>query len=94
MRTATMNEYNSAKAEFISRHYGENGYREYSGVEGEVIYKELAFMDGANWYETTMPIWETEIIERHGIKTKVTIKYYQTEFWSTEQGSTYFYEAA
>ena len=45
MRTATMKEYNNAKAEFISRHYGEEGYREYSNLDGKVIYKELVFMD-------------------------------------------------
>ena len=94
MRPATMNEYNSAKAEFIRKHYGEEGYREYSSLESDVFYKELVFMDGTNWYETTMPIWETVEVENHGIKTKVEIKYYMTEFWSTEDGSRYLYEAA
>ena len=91
----TMREYSESKAAFFRKHYGERGYRESGEVVGERICKSYIFEDGAEWFEITEPVYETTVVELHGIKNKVQLKFYRTEIWDTEDSkSRYLYEAA
>ena len=91
--TMTMKQYNDSKAAFYRKHYGERGYRERGGVEGETIRKAVCFDDGAVWNEVTEPVYETVEVEAHGLKFKVQVKLYRTEVWDTENSvSRYLYE--
>lgn len=95
MVETTMKMYNDLKTEFYKKHGSDNGYREDSSIdEYGRIYKTVSFEDEASWYELTEKVAEKAIIEKHGIKSRVTVCYYRTEFWSTEMGSIYLYEAA
>ena len=95
MKEITMKEYNDTKTAFFKKHYGEDGFKEYSNLENDIIHKEYCFKDGATWYEVTMPTWEQETIEKHGIKQTVSLKFYRTEVWDTDNStSRNLYEAA
>ena len=91
----TMQEYLSSKANFISKHFGERGFREDGGVVGEKIHKVLVFEDGAQWYEITEPIWEKLSGTLHGIPVETKVRMYRTEFWDSDNSkSRYLYESA
>lgn len=95
MKEITMKEYNDNKAAFFKKHYGKDGFKEYSKLADDIIHKEYCFADGAAWYEVTMPTWEQTIIEMHGIKQTVKLKFYRTEVWNSDNStSCNLYEAA
>jgi len=95
MKEITMREYDESKTAFFRKHYGENGYRESSKLEGDIIRKIYCFEDGATWYEVTMPEYVTIENEIHGIRVKSTHRLYSTEVWDTENSiSRKLWEAA
>ena len=84
MKELNMHEYEAQKASFYKKHYGENGFKERSTLEGETIRKAVYFDDGATWYEVSRP--ETVQIEQtiHGVKVIVPVTLYTTEVWDTD----------
>lgn len=92
-RTISMKQYLTDKASFYRKHYGEHGYKEQGGCEGATIRKMVLFEDGATWYEVTEPIYETVVVDVHGISVETQVKLYRTEIWDTEdQISRFLYE--
>ena len=50
--------------------------------------------DGATMWECRRIVTETVEVEVRGTKTKVDVKLWENECWSTEFGSMYYYERA
>ena len=55
-------------------------------------HKTYLFTDGAVWSELMTPEFETAYTEVHGVRVEVEVKMLKTEYWSTEQGSKYYWE--
>lgn len=90
--TVTYEQYNKELAAFAAKHNKKAECRIYtSPIENDRYHKEYCWEDGANWYEITERITEETEIEMHGMKFKVEVEFWKTEFWSTESGSKYYY---
>lgn len=89
---ATYKEYMTAKMEFISKHNHDYMLETSPMDDYGVYYKTYLFKDGAIWYERMSPEIVPAVAEVHGVKCKVEVKLFRTEFWSTEAGSKFYYE--
>lgn len=89
---ASYKEYMGDKMEFISRH--NHDYEIYTSPMDDYgcYYKTYCFKDGAVWYEKMSPEIVPAIAEARGVRCKVEVKLFKTEFWSSESGSKVYYE--
>lgn len=56
-------------------------------------HKKYICEDGAIFYEVMMPVWEKVTAEVHKCTVSVDVKFFRTEFWSTDDAeSSYYYE--
>lgn len=93
--TVTFEEYMNDKIAFAKKHNKKADCTTYtSPMVNNSYHKEMCWDDGHNFYEATELIEEIIEVEAHGIKTRVPVKFWRTEYWSTEAGSKFFYERA
>ena len=93
--TVTVNDYWKDLREFSTKHNKKGDVKIYtSPMENNRYHKEYCWSDGANFYTITELVEENVEAEAHGIKVTVPVEFWRTEYWSTEQGSKYFYERA
>lgn len=97
--TVTYGDYLKELKAFSQKHNKKAELKIYtSPMVDNSYHKEYCWSDGANFYEITNLIEETVPVEveAHGMKftSNVTVKYWRTEYWSTEAPSKYFYERA
>lgn len=92
MATVSYKEYNELKLNFVEKHNHDFEVETSPMNEYGVYHKTYAFADGAVWYETMSPVYEDYEVEVKGVKVKGSVKLLRTEFWSTEEGSKYYYE--
>ena len=87
-------EYAAEKKAFIRKHGTKDWRVETSPMdEYDVYYKTYIFGDNAVWYERMSPEWEDIEAEAHGCKFKVSVKFFRTEYWNTDNAcSKYYYE--
>lgn len=84
--------YMTEKMEFISKHDHDFIVETSPMDDFGCYYKDYIFADGAIWYERMAPVTVPAIAEAHGVKCKVDVNLFQTEFWSTESESKFYYE--
>ena len=89
--TVDYNGYMNEKIEFISKHNHDFIVETSPMDDYGCYYKTYIFADGAMWYEKMSPQTVPAIAEAHGVKCKVDVKLFCTEFWSTESGSKFYY---
>ena len=85
--TVNYETYENEKLAFFRKHemdYVQNT----SEMSAGMYHKEYVFSDGAIFYESMMKVEEEQIIEAHEIKTKVTVSYMKTEYWTNENCGT------
>ena len=88
---ATYIEYEGEKLGFIGKHLKKSDYRiDTSPMENNCYHKEYVFEHGAVWYEVIFLIEEEIVVEVHGIRCVVTVKFNKTEYWSTDDGKSKF----
>ena len=92
METVTYKEYAELKLKFMEKH--NNDYQiDTSPMSADGSYHKMyAFKDGAGWYECMRPIFEDVDVVVKGLKVHVVVKLLETEFWTSESGSKYYYE--
>ena len=83
-------EYMKDKAEFFKKH-GDYKLHD-SGMSQNGYLKSYCFDDGADFYELCGPVTEEVEVELHGVKAKVPVKLFRTEYWSSEDSSKFYYE--
>lgn len=95
MKTVTSTEYYEDLYSFIRKHSAKADYRVYtSGLENNTYHKEWCFEDGATFCEVNeMDVTEIIETEVHGVIVKTPVHFIRHEYWSTEFGSKYWYEA-
>ena len=83
-------EYMKDKAKFFKKH---GDYKiHYSGMSQNGYLKSYCFDDGADFYELCGPVNEEVEVELNGVKAKVPVKLFRTEYWSSEDISKFYYE--
>lgn len=87
----TFTQYEEEKIAFFKKH-NMNYIVHTSGLNNDSYHKEYIFEDGAVFYESSMKVEEVQIVEAHGLKTRVPVTYMKTEYWTSESGSKTFYE--
>lgn len=94
MTTVTYEEYMNDKLAFIKKHSKKHDWTVYtSNFENNKYHKEYCFDNGAQFCEVNeMDVVEDVEIEAHGIKFTKEVHFIRHEYWSTEQGSKYWYE--
>lgn len=91
-------QYNSQKQAFIKKHNFDFTVQTSTIDHYGVYCKTYNFADGACWMERMSPKYETVKLSgtsrytENPITQEVEVKFLETEFWSTEQGSQYYYE--
>ena len=90
--TVDYKEYMSDKMAFVSKHNHDYILETSPMDEYGCYFKTYCFRDGAIWYEKMSPEIVPAIAEAHGVKCKVEVKLFKTEYWSTEAGSKLYYE--
>lgn len=91
--TVTYKEYMEEKTAFFKKHDHDFTVKTSPMDEYDRYHKTYVFEDGAEWCETMGSDYANETIEVKKAKVKVEIKLFRTEFWSSETGSKYYYEA-
>lgn len=91
MTTVDFKTYYEDRCEFNKKH-GNYRVEDYGMTSDDTYRKELIYDDGAIFYEVCRPVYEEAEVEVKGIKIKVKVKLFCTEYWSTEFGSKYMYE--
>lgn len=91
MKVVDYKGYAEAKQKFMEAH--EYDYRIETSPMDEYgrYYKNYIFEDGAIWYETMMPVYETVTVEVHKCTVSTEIKFFRTEFWSSDDAESCFY---
>lgn len=84
--------YMTEKMDFVSKHNHDFIIETSPMDDYGCYYKTYIFADGAMWYEKMSPEVCPAIAEVHGVKCKVEVKLFKTEFWSSEAGSKFYYE--
>lgn len=94
--TVNYDEYSNEKKSFFRKHDSDFNTHTSEMDEYGRYSKEYVFKDGAVWYELMGPEYAVEDVELSvkgiSIKTKIEVKLFKTEFWSTESCSKYYYE--
>lgn len=90
--TVGYKEYMTDKMEFISKHNHDYVIDTSPMDDYGCYYKTYVFTDGAIWYEAMSPQIVPAVTEVYGVKCKVEVKLFRTEFWSTESESKFYYE--
>ena len=90
--TVTYKEYAEDKKRFFEKH--DYAYRVDTSPINEygVWFKTYHFENNAVWEERMSPEYETAKVEIKKVLVKVEVKMLKTEYWSTEEGSKYYYE--
>lgn len=87
----TATEYEKRKFAFLKKH--KDWDVETSPMDQYGCYrKTYTCTDGAIWYEVMRPVYETVTVEVKLVKIPVEIKLFETEGWSTESESIFYYE--
>ena len=93
MNTTTMAEYNKAKRAFASAHG--QVVTEKEDTSGSTHIKQISFVDGAVWYETSKIIFENITGEVHGVPYEFRLMLHRVEYWNSDNtDSAYAYEKA
>lgn len=93
--TVTYAEYMSDLKAFSQKHNKKAELKIFtSPMVNNRYHKEYCWSDGAEFCEINELVTEMVEAEAHGIKVRVPVEFWRTEFWSTEQGSKYYYEKA
>lgn len=88
------NIYKQIKDEFMAKHTCERKVYTSPLVDNK-YHKDYCYSDGANWSEITELVEEVVVVVVHSIRTKVTVKLWKTEYFSTDDSkSRYYYEKA
>ena len=90
--TVTFKEYVEDKKAFFEKHKFDYTVETSSLDEYDRYHKTYSFKDGALWMEIMSPSYEQIEIEIKKVKVTTGITLYRTEYWSSEQGSKYYYE--
>lgn len=90
--TVTYKEYMEDKKAFFEKHEYNYSVDTSSMDKYGRYHKIYNFEDGAQWYETMNPVTVTKTVEVELVKVDVDIKLFQTEYWSSEASSKYYYE--
>lgn len=95
MTTVTSTQYYDDLKNFIIKHTKKGEYKVYtSPFENGQYHKDYAFEDGSMFTEVNEMNYEEEVeIVVHGLTIKKTVKLIKHEYWSTEFGSRYWFEA-
>lgn len=90
----TYESYMKEKVKFIRKHNKKSECSVFtSPMENNRYHKEYCWNDGHEWIEITELIEEKANVRVHGILITVPVKFWKTEFWSTENPkSKYLYE--
>lgn len=91
---ATFNEYINDKVAFARKHNETDCKKFTSPMINNRYHSEMVWGDGAIWYEIVELITEDIELEAHGVKTFAPVKWWRTEYWTSESGSKYLYEKA
>lgn len=89
--TVTYKEYEADKKKFFEKH-GYDYRVDTSQMMDERYAKTYLFEDGATWYELMCAEYVTEVVELKKVKVQVSVKMFKTEYWSSEEGSRFYYE--
>ena len=93
--TVTYKDYLKELAEFAAKHNANGELKVYtSPMVNNRYHKDYCWSHGANFSEITELVTEEVEVEVHGLKVKVNVEFWKTEYWSTEAGSKYFYQKA
>lgn len=90
--TVTYKEYNEDVRKFFEKHDYDYICETSPMDEYGVYYKTYSFRDGAQWMERMSPEYVEYEVEVKLVKIKEHVKMLKIEYWSTEQGSKYYYE--
>ena len=92
MDVVTYQDYFDIKQNFIKKHNYDFVLDTSPMNSSGGYHKVYMFRDGAAWYESMNPVFQDVEIEVKGVKLTVTVKLLETEFWTSEFGSKYYYE--
>ena len=85
-----MQEFYEAQAKFTCKHSIINVYT--SSMNDNAYHKHYIAKDGAEMWESNRLVTETVEVEIHGVMCKATVKFWETECWSTDDSkSMYIY---
>lgn len=88
---STYDEYMNEKVAFVQKHNKKAECRVYtSPMENNRYHKEYCWDDGHEWDEITELIQEDVDVVAHGLTFKVSVNFWRTEFWSTENSISKF----
>lgn len=86
--TVLYKEYAESKMAFTRKHNHDFKVKTSPMDEYEVYHKEYVFADGAVWYERMAPTYRDVEVEVELVKMTVTIKLFETEFWSSDDATS------
>lgn len=84
MTIVTEEKYNQIKQDFYQAHGKVDQERTTSSGSNHI--KQVNFVDGAIWYETSHVIHEPITGEVHGVPYSFIVLLVETEFWYTDNG--------
>ena len=91
MTILTTSEYEKLKIAFLHRH--SDWEVETSPMDEYGCYrKTYTCTDGASWWEVMRPVYRKVKAEVCRVQVEVDVKLFETEGWSTENGSVFCYE--
>ncbi len=90
--TVTVKEYTEEKMAFLAKHDFDYQLETSSMDEYGVYTKFYNFTDGAQWYERMAPRYDTITTEVRKVMMSVQVKLLETEYWSSESKSRFYYE--
>lgn len=94
--TVTFEEYMNELKKFSEKHNKKAELKVYtSALVNDRYHKEYCWSDGHVFYEVNELVEEIIEAEAHGLKVRVPVKFWRTEYWTTENSSSkYVYERA
>lgn len=91
MNIVSYQEYAERKTIFLREHG--DWKVETSPMIEDSYHKTYICEDGHCWYEYSRPIYADTIVEVRGVRVETQVRLLETEAWSTEDKSMYYYEA-
>lgn len=87
----TYQEYNKDFLDFNSRH-GHAWHVETTDIINNSWMKIYTFGDGAKWWESIGPSFESVDVVCKGVHLRLPVKLLRVEYWTSESSSKFYYD--
>lgn len=88
MKVVDYSEYEELKKGFVQKHDCDFEIETSQMDQYGRYYKQYNFKDGAFWYETIMPVYETVTSVVHKCEISMDVKLLRTEFWNSDNSES------